>query len=60
MFTSPEPLGVVVGLVAGKTLGIFAGAYLAARTSSASRWLHRGPADRELAFPVSEPGEPQS
>lgn len=31
VFTSPEPLGVVIGLVVGKTLGIFAGTYLAAR-----------------------------
>ncbi len=35
VFTSPEPLGVVVGLVVGKTLGIFAGTYLAARFTRA-------------------------
>jgi NhaA family Na+:H+ antiporter len=35
VFTSPEPLGVVIGLVAGKTLGIFAGTYLAARFTRA-------------------------
>ncbi|GAA4889498.1 Na+/H+ antiporter NhaA [Streptomyces coeruleoprunus] len=35
VFTRPEPLGVVVGLVAGKTLGIFAGTYLAARFTRA-------------------------
>ncbi|MET7377828.1 Na+/H+ antiporter NhaA [Streptomyces sp. NPDC005526] len=35
VFTSPEPLGVVLGLVVGKTLGIFAGAYLAARFTHA-------------------------
>lgn len=33
--TSPEPLGVVIGLVAGKSLGIFAGTYLAARYTRA-------------------------
>ena len=31
VFTEPEPLGVVLGLVVGKTVGIFAGTYLAAR-----------------------------
>ncbi|MEV6289417.1 Na+/H+ antiporter NhaA [Streptomyces sp. NPDC051896] len=31
VFTSPEPLAVVLGLVVGKTVGIFAGTYLAAR-----------------------------
>ncbi|MGW1044105.1 Na+/H+ antiporter NhaA [Streptomyces sp. NPDC002547] len=35
LFTNPEPLGVVVGLVLGKTLGIFAGTYLAARFTRA-------------------------
>ena len=35
VFTSPEPLGIVIGLVAGKTLGIFAGTYLAARFTRA-------------------------
>ncbi|MFM9633514.1 MULTISPECIES: Na+/H+ antiporter NhaA [Streptomyces] len=35
VFTSPEPLGVVIGLVAGKTLGIFAATYLAARFTRA-------------------------
>jgi NhaA family Na+:H+ antiporter len=35
VFTEPEPLGVVVGLVLGKTLGIFAGTYLAARFTRA-------------------------
>jgi NhaA family Na+:H+ antiporter len=35
VFTAPEPLGVLVGLVAGKTLGIFAGTYLAARFTRA-------------------------
>ncbi|MCX4238414.1 Na+/H+ antiporter NhaA [Streptomyces sp. NPDC020707] len=35
VFTSPEPLGVVVGLVLGKTLGIFAGTCLAARFTRA-------------------------
>ncbi|GAP49861.1 Na+/H+ antiporter NhaA [Streptomyces azureus] len=35
VFTQPEPLGVVLGLVAGKTLGIFAGTYLAARFTRA-------------------------
>ncbi|MBT2546489.1 Na+/H+ antiporter NhaA [Streptomyces sp. ISL-44] len=35
VFTSPEPLGVVIGLVAGKTLAIFAGTYLAARFTRA-------------------------
>ncbi|GLZ77646.1 Na(+)/H(+) antiporter NhaA 3 [Actinorhabdospora filicis] len=31
VFTEPEPLGVVLGLVVGKTIGIFAGTYLVAR-----------------------------
>ncbi|MEU9625859.1 Na+/H+ antiporter NhaA [Streptomyces luteogriseus] len=35
VFTTPEPLGVIVGLVAGKILGIFAGTYLAARFTRA-------------------------
>ncbi|MEU5323463.1 Na+/H+ antiporter NhaA [Streptomyces sp. NPDC021056] len=35
VFSSPEPLGVIVGLVAGKILGIFAGTYLAARFTRA-------------------------
>jgi NhaA family Na+:H+ antiporter len=35
VFTAPEPLGVVIGLVAGKALGIFAGTYLAARFTRA-------------------------
>ncbi|MFC5801664.1 Na+/H+ antiporter NhaA [Streptomyces formicae] len=35
VFTRPEPLGVVLGLVVGKTVGIFAGAYLAARFTKA-------------------------
>ncbi|MFE7763057.1 Na+/H+ antiporter NhaA [Streptomyces sp. NPDC057438] len=35
VFTRPEPLGVVLGLVVGKTAGIFAGTYLAARFTRA-------------------------
>ncbi|WP_406405782.1 Na+/H+ antiporter NhaA [Streptomyces sp. NBC_01643] len=35
VFTDPEPLGVVVALVAGKILGIFLGTYLAARFTRA-------------------------
>ncbi|MGP3980865.1 Na+/H+ antiporter NhaA [Streptomyces sp. KR80] len=35
VFTRPEPLGVVLGLVIGKTVGIFAGTYLAARFTRA-------------------------
>ncbi|MFC9819734.1 Na+/H+ antiporter NhaA [Streptomyces erythrochromogenes] len=35
VFTSPEPLGVVIGLVVGKVLGIFVGTYLAARFTKA-------------------------
>ncbi|GAB2651731.1 Na+/H+ antiporter NhaA [Kribbella swartbergensis] len=35
VFTRPEPLGVVLGLAVGKTLGIFAGTYLAARFTRA-------------------------
>ncbi|MGW9301742.1 Na+/H+ antiporter NhaA [Streptomyces cyaneofuscatus] len=35
VFTRPETLGVVLGLVVGKTLGIFGGTYLAARFTKA-------------------------
>ncbi|MCJ0874568.1 Na+/H+ antiporter NhaA [Streptomyces sp. AP-93] len=35
VFTSPEPLGLVVGLVVGKVIGIFLGTYLAARFTKA-------------------------
>ncbi|WJV48961.1 Na+/H+ antiporter NhaA [Streptomyces flavofungini] len=35
VFTRPEPLGVTLGLVLGKTVGIFAGTYLAARFTRA-------------------------
>lgn len=35
VFTRPETLGVVLGLVVGKTLGIFGGTYLAARFTRA-------------------------
>ncbi|MFD3505142.1 Na+/H+ antiporter NhaA [Streptomyces sp. NPDC058676] len=35
VFATPEPLGVVTGLLAGKILGIFAGTYLAARFTRA-------------------------
>ncbi|MFG3659404.1 Na+/H+ antiporter NhaA [Streptomyces sp. NPDC047706] len=35
VFTEPEPLGVILGLVAGKSLGIFAGTYLAVRFTRA-------------------------
>ncbi|MFF5128976.1 Na+/H+ antiporter NhaA [Streptomyces syringium] len=35
VFTSPEPLGVVIGLVVGKVIGIFLGTYLAARFTKA-------------------------
>ncbi|MFD5141409.1 Na+/H+ antiporter NhaA [Streptomyces sp. NPDC058378] len=35
VFTRPEPLGVVIGLVVGKAMGIFAGTYLAARFTRA-------------------------
>ncbi|MEV1046035.1 Na+/H+ antiporter NhaA [Streptomyces sp. NPDC049916] len=35
VFTRPETLGVVLGLVLGKTLGIFGGTYLAARFTKA-------------------------
>lgn len=36
VFTRPETLGVVLGLVVGKTLGIFAGTWLAARFTRAT------------------------
>ncbi|MFG2130637.1 Na+/H+ antiporter NhaA [Streptomyces sp. NPDC048751] len=36
VFTQPETLGVVLGLVVGKTIGIFGGTYLTARFTSAS------------------------
>ncbi|MER6996593.1 Na+/H+ antiporter NhaA [Streptomyces sp. NPDC000410] len=35
VFTQPEPLGVVLGLVVGKTVGIFGGTWLAARFTKA-------------------------
>lgn len=35
VFTRPETLGVVLGLVLGKTVGIFGGTYLAARFTKA-------------------------
>ncbi|WNO70259.1 Na+/H+ antiporter NhaA [Streptomyces sp. AM8-1-1] len=35
VFTQPEPLGVVLGLVVGKTMGIFVGTYVAARFTRA-------------------------
>ncbi|WP_049564598.1 Na+/H+ antiporter NhaA [Streptomyces sp. SBT349] len=35
VFTRPEPLGVLLGLVVGKTVGIFAATYLAARFTRA-------------------------
>ncbi|MBG0857411.1 Na+/H+ antiporter NhaA [Streptomyces spinoverrucosus] len=35
VLTRPEPLGVTLGLVVGKTIGIFAGTYLAARFTKA-------------------------
>jgi NhaA family Na+:H+ antiporter len=35
VFTRPEPLGVVLGLVIGKAVGIFGGTYLAARYTRA-------------------------
>ncbi|WP_030843932.1 Na+/H+ antiporter NhaA [Streptomyces sp. NRRL F-4474] len=35
VFTTPEPLGVVIGLVLGKVAGIFLGTYLAARYTRA-------------------------
>ncbi|GHE83832.1 Na(+)/H(+) antiporter NhaA 3 [Streptomyces spiralis] len=36
MFTKPETLGVVLGLVVGKTIGIFGGTWLTARFTRAS------------------------
>ncbi|WP_338896899.1 Na+/H+ antiporter NhaA [Streptomyces sp. TG1A-60] len=36
VFTQPETLGVVLGLVVGKTIGIFGGTWLAARFTRAS------------------------
>ncbi|POX55745.1 Na+/H+ antiporter NhaA [Streptomyces sp. Ru71] len=36
VFTKPETLGVVLGLVVGKTIGIFGGTYLTARFTRAS------------------------
>ncbi|CAL9660701.1 Na(+)_H(+) antiporter NhaA [Streptomyces sp. enrichment culture] len=36
VFTEPEPIAVVVGLVVGKTLGIFLGTYAAVRFTRAS------------------------
>ncbi|MFE1444102.1 Na+/H+ antiporter NhaA [Streptomyces sp. NPDC058739] len=36
VFTTPEPLGVVLGLVVGKTLGIFGGTWLTARFTRAT------------------------
>ncbi len=36
VFTKPETLGVVLGLVVGKTLGIFGGTWLTARFTRAS------------------------
>ncbi|WP_328297336.1 Na+/H+ antiporter NhaA [Streptomyces sp. NBC_00435] len=35
VFSSPEPLGIVIGLVVGKVIGIFLGTYLAARYTKA-------------------------
>ncbi|MEW2633879.1 Na+/H+ antiporter NhaA [Streptomyces sp. NPDC048389] len=35
VFSDPEPLGVVLGLVVGKTVGVFAGTWLAARFTRA-------------------------
>ncbi|MER5970281.1 Na+/H+ antiporter NhaA [Streptomyces sp. NPDC002055] len=35
VFTTPEPLGVVLGLVLGKTVGVFGGSWLAARFTKA-------------------------
>jgi Na+:H+ antiporter, NhaA family len=35
VFTQPEPLGVVLGLLLGKTIGVFAGTYLTARFTRA-------------------------
>ncbi|MFJ9644104.1 Na+/H+ antiporter NhaA [Streptomyces sp. NPDC101206] len=44
VFTRPEPLGVVLGLVVGKTVGIFGGTWLAARFT-------RAELNRDLAWP---------
>ncbi|HET6354057.1 Na+/H+ antiporter NhaA [Streptomyces sp.] len=44
VFTEPEPLGVVLGLVVGKTLGIFGGTWLAARFT-------RAELNEDLAWP---------
>ncbi|WP_406400585.1 Na+/H+ antiporter NhaA [Streptomyces sp. NBC_00879] len=44
VFTKPEPLGVVLGLVVGKTLGIFGGTWLAARFT-------RAELNEDLAWP---------
>jgi NhaA family Na+:H+ antiporter len=35
VFTTPETLGVVIGLIAGKTIGVFGGTWLAARFTRA-------------------------
>ncbi|MGP3999626.1 Na+/H+ antiporter NhaA [Streptomyces sp. 8N706] len=35
VFTTPEPLGVVIGLVLGKAVGVFGGSWLAARFTKA-------------------------
>ena len=35
VFTSPAPLGIIVGLILGKSLGVFGGAYLTARFTRA-------------------------
>ncbi|WP_079035688.1 Na+/H+ antiporter NhaA [Streptomyces albus] len=43
VFTKPETLGVVLGLLAGKTLGVFGGAWAAARFTKAEL-------NRELAW----------
>ncbi|MGW1885720.1 Na+/H+ antiporter NhaA [Streptomyces sp. NPDC001970] len=44
VFSRPEPLGVVLGLVVGKTIGIFGGTWLAARFT-------RAELNDELAWP---------
>ncbi|MFD9969113.1 Na+/H+ antiporter NhaA [Streptomyces sp. NPDC059011] len=44
VFTRPEPLGVVLGLVIGKTIGIFGGTWLAARFT-------RAELNEDLAWP---------
>ncbi|MGP3980519.1 Na+/H+ antiporter NhaA [Streptomyces sp. KR80] len=36
VFTTPEPLGVVLGLLIGKTVGVFGGSWLAARFTKAA------------------------